>query len=255
MTNDSKLMTNSTLLLPEMTEIWQQTLNWQPTKQQQQQFQQLYDLILEGNRQLNLTRITDPQEFWEKHLWDSLRGIAPQQKLISNFSENASVIDIGTGAGFPGVPVAITLPNGTITLVDSTRKKINFLDKLLTEINLKNAKTVISRAEEIGHQNQHRQNYDVALIRAVGNASVCAEYVLPLLKQGGLAVIYRGNWTDEETAALQHTVKKLGGVVELIDKFTTPLSDSIRHCLYVRKIVNTPDDFPRGVGIPTQKPL
>ncbi len=132
-------MTN---LLPEMAEIWQQTLNWQPTVQQQAQFQRLYELILEGNRQLNLTRITDPQEFWEKHLWDSLRGILP---LLSGNLPPASptIIDIGTGAGFPGVPVAMTVPNCTITLLDSTQKKITFLDNILTELALTNAKTLL----------------------------------------------------------------------------------------------------------------
>ena len=245
-------MTN---LLPEMAEIWQQTLNWQPNAQQQQQFQQLYELIVVGNQQLNLTRITEPQEFWEKHLWDSLRGIVPQGQFIPSLLENASVIDIGTGAGFPGVPVAITMPNSRITLVDSTRKKINFINESLTQLTLSNAKTCIGRAEEIGHHPQHRKRYDVALIRAVSNASVCAEYTLPLLKQGGLAVIYRGNWTDEETKSLQSAVNQLGGVIESIDQFTTPLTNSVRHCLYLRKVVNTPASFPRGVGIPTQNPL
>ncbi|MBW4559929.1 MAG: 16S rRNA (guanine(527)-N(7))-methyltransferase RsmG [Mojavia pulchra JT2-VF2] len=245
-------MTN---LLPEMAEIWQQTLNWQPAAQQQLQFQQLYELILEGNRHLNLTRITDPQEFWEKHLWDSLRGIAPQGRFISSLQEGASVIDIGTGAGFPGIPVAIAVPNCTITLLDSTRKKITFLDKILTELSLSNAKTLIGRAEETGQQCQHRQSYDIALIRAVGPASVCAEYALPLLNLGGLAIIYRGNWTEEETTTLHNAVEHLGGVVESIEQFTTPLSTSIRHCLYLRKIATTPANFPRAVGIPTQKPL
>ncbi len=245
-------MTNS---LPEMAQIWQQTLNWQPTDSQQAQFQQLYELILQGNRQLNLTRITEPQEFWEKHLWDSLRGIAPQQQFISSVQAGASVIDIGTGAGFPGVPVAIAAPQSTITLVDSTRKKINYIDKILTELSLTNAKTVVARAEEIGQQAQHRQKYDIALIRAVGTASACAEYTLPLLKQGGLAVIYRGSWTQEETTALENAVKQLGGKVESIENFTTPLTNSIRHCLYLRKIGTTPANFPRAVGVPTQKPL
>ncbi|MEH2407353.1 16S rRNA (guanine(527)-N(7))-methyltransferase RsmG [Nostoc sp.] len=245
-------MTN---LLPEMAEIWQQTLNWQPTAQQQAQFQRLYELILEGNRQLNLTRITDPQEFWEKHLWDSLRGIAPQGQFIPSLQKAASMIDIGTGAGFPGVPVTITAPNCKITLMDSTRKKITFIDNILTELALTNAKTLVGRAEEIGQHPQHRQAYDIALIRAVGTASVCAEYALPLLKQSGLAIIYRGNWTEEETTVLQNTVNQLGGVIELIEKFTTPLSDSIRHCLYVRKVANTPANFPRATGLPSQKPL
>ncbi|MDZ8054818.1 MAG: 16S rRNA (guanine(527)-N(7))-methyltransferase RsmG [Aulosira sp. ZfuVER01] len=245
-------MTNQ---LPEMAEIWQETLNWQPSAQQQLQFQQLYELILEGNRQLNLTRITEPQEFWEKHLWDSLWGIAPQQEFISSLKEGASAIDIGTGAGFPGIPVAIAAPNCTITLLDSTRKKITFLEKILSELALSNAKTLVGRAEEIGQQRQHRQSYDIALIRAVGSASACAEYTLPLLKQGGLAVIYRGNWTEEETTALENAVSQLGGVIEAIAQFTTPLSESIRHCLYLRKVATTPANFPRAVGVPTQKPL
>lgn len=238
-----------------MAEIWQQTLNWQPTDEQQARFQQLYELILEGNRQLNLTRITEPQEFWEKHLWDSLRGIAPQQKFISSLETSASVIDIGTGAGFPGVPIAIVTPNSQITLLDSTRKKITFIDKILSELGINHAQTIVSRAEEIGQQPQHREKYDIALIRAVGNASVCAEYTLPLLKQNGLAVIYRGTWTDEETTALQDAVKQLGGEIESIEQFFTPLSNSIRHCLYLRKITITPAKFPRAVGVPTQKPL
>ncbi|MCF2148101.1 16S rRNA (guanine(527)-N(7))-methyltransferase RsmG [Desmonostoc muscorum LEGE 12446] len=245
-------MTNS---LPEMAEIWQQTLNWQPTVQQQAQFQKLYELILEGNRQLNLTRITEPQEFWEKHLWDSLRGIAPQEQFISSLQEGASVIDIGTGAGFPGIPVTITAPNCTMTLMDSTRKKITFIEKILTELALTNAKTLVGRAEEIGQQPKHRQVYDIALIRAVGTVSVCAEYTLPLLKQGGLAIIYRGNWTEDETTALQNAVKQLGGVIEAIEKFTTPLSQSVRHCVYLRKVATTPTQFPRATGLPTQKPL
>ncbi|MDB9306811.1 16S rRNA (guanine(527)-N(7))-methyltransferase RsmG [Nodularia spumigena CS-591/12] len=245
-------MTN---LLPEMAEIWQKTLNWEPNQQQQQKFQQLYELILTGNQQLNLTRITEPQEFWEKHLWDSLRGIAPQGQFIPSLSENASIIDIGTGAGFPGIPVAITVPNCTITLLDSTRKKINFINESLTQLTLSNAKTLVGRAEEIGHHPQHRKTYDIALIRAVSNAAVCAEYTLPLLKHGGLAVIYRGNWTEEETKSLQNAVNQLGGIIESLEQFTTPLTNSIRHCLYLRKVVNTPASFPRGAGVATQKPL
>ncbi|AFY36425.1 16S rRNA (guanine(527)-N(7))-methyltransferase RsmG [Calothrix sp. PCC 7507] len=246
-------MTND--LLVEMPEIWQQTLNWQPNEQQQAQFQQLYELILEGNRQLNLTRITEPQEFWEKHLWDSLRGVAPQGKLIASLEAGASVIDIGTGAGFPGIPVAIAAPNCTMTLLDSTRKKITFIDKILNTLALSNSKTLIARAEEIGLQRQYRQNYDIALIRAVGTASACAEYALPLLKQNGLAVIYRGNWIESEKTALESAVNQLGGAIESVEQFTTPISNSVRHCLYLRKVASTPGNFPRAVGITVQKPL
>ncbi|WP_337886367.1 16S rRNA (guanine(527)-N(7))-methyltransferase RsmG [Fischerella thermalis] len=256
---------STTPSLPELPEIWQQTLNWQPTAEQQVQLQRLYELILEGNQKLNLTRITDPQEFWEKHLWDSLRGIVSLLRYgeMGRWGDGEKdftprphhFIDVGTGAGFPGIPVAIALPDCTVTLVDSTRKKIAFLEQILPELALENVKTLTGRAEEIGQQSQYRQNYDVAMIRAVSNASVCAEYTLPLLKQGGLAIIYRGNWTEEETTALTDAVKLLGGEIEAIEQFTTPLSKSLRHCLYLRKIATTPAKFPRAVGIPTHKPL
>jgi len=218
-------------LLPQMLDVWQQ-MNWQPTIAQQEKFQRLYELILAGNRQLNLTRITEPIEFWEKHLWDSLRGIAP---LLSTQDTDIKVIDIGTGAGFPGIPVAIALPNH-VTLLDSTRKKITFLDNLLAELSIQNATTLVGRAETINQLPQHHQSYDVALIRAVGSPLLCAEYTLPFLKPNGLAVLYRGQWTGDETEALQTKVKQLSGVIEKIEEFVTPLSNGVRHCVYLRKI-------------------
>lgn len=238
--------------LPEMTDIWQQTLGWQPDAQQQSLFQQLYELILIGNKQLNLTRITDPQEFWEKHLWDSLRGI---KQFLGNANKKLTVIDIGTGAGFPGIPTAITVANCTVDLLDSTQKKITFIEKISAELNLNNVKTIVGRAEEIGQQRTYRQKYNVALIRAVATATVCAEYALPLLKQNGLAVIYRGTWAPEENHALENAVEELGGVIENVEEFTTPLTNSIRHCIYLRKVSQTPAKYPRAVGVPTQRPL
>lgn len=252
-------------LLPEMASLWHETISWQPNATQQQLFQKLYELILSGNRQMNLTRITDPAEFWEKHLWDSLRGIAPLLKRVgSREGEGEKVnpdalslraIDIGTGAGFPGLPAAIALPNCTVTLLDSTRKKIAFLNTLVTELQLENAIAASGRAEEMGRHPLHRENYDIAMLRAVAPASVCAEYALPFLKAGGLAVLYRGHWTDEETKALLPAVEKLGGAIESVEPFTTPVSDSARHCLYLRKVGNTPAAFPRPTGVPTQQPL
>ncbi len=233
-------------LLPEMG-LWQH-LNWQPTTKQQYQFQRLYELILAGNRQLNLTRITEPVEFWEKHLWDSLRGIAPflqeSEKKDETLNSSFKVIDIGTGAGFPGIPIAISLPHWTVTLLDSTRKKITFLNTLLAQLDIQNANTVTGRAEIVGKQRSYQQSYDVALIRAVGSATICAEYALPFLKLGGLAVLYRGNWTTAELEALQNAVERLGGVIEATESFTTPLSQSIRHCLYLRKVAVTQLNFP-----------
>ena len=231
-------------VLPAMNEVWQQTLNWQPDDSQQQQFQRLYELIVEGNRHLNLTRITEPIEFWEKHLWDSLRGIAKLLPANNNSGENGElpvqsvqkVIDIGTGAGFPGLPAAIALPQLSVTLLDSTRKKIDFLETILPSLTIKNAATLLGRSDEIWRQPHHRQAYDIAFLRAVGAASVCAKYALPFLKKGGLAVLYRGNWTAEEEADLQSAIEPLSGIVESVEAFTTPVSQSVRHCVYLRKV-------------------
>lgn len=250
--------------IPAMLDLWQKTLHWQPSDRQQQQFTQLYKAILEANEKQNLTRITDPQEFWEKHLWDSLLGIAPfffalsslpvlQEKIA--LPSGTKIIDIGTGAGFPGLPIAITEPNCSVTMVDSTRKKIAFIFKAIAELKLNNAHAIVSRAETLGRESIYREQYDLALIRAVGQASVCAEYVLPLVKVGGFAILYRGHWQESETIALKSAVEQLGSEVTWIQQTITPLSESVRHCLYLYKHSATPNKFPRPVGVPSQQPL
>jgi 16S rRNA (guanine527-N7)-methyltransferase len=227
--------------LPNPTLIWQETLDWQPSSEQVDRFQQLYESILTGNQQLNLTRITEAEDFWEKHLWDSLHGI----KTVWNLSI-ARAIDIGTGAGFPGIPIAMTHPNWHVTLLDSTQKKIAFLNTIAAHLGLENVKAIASRAEQLARTKQHEATYDLALIRAVGSASLCVQYALPFLKPGGLAVLYRGRWTDEETADLTQTNQELGANIELIEAFTTPLTQGIRHCIYIRKFDqdSCPIEFP-----------
>jgi len=246
---------NNREILPEMNYVWQETLNWQPTAQQKQQFQKLYELIIVGNKKLNLTRITNPKEFWEKHLWDSLRGIKFILENQINWQEEKKVIDIGTGSGFPGLPVAITLPQYAVTLLDSTRKKISFIETILADLAVQNCLALANRIEQIGRIFQYREIYDIALLRAVAPTVVCAEYALPMLKIGGIAILYRGNFTTDEQVNLAEVVKLLGGQIETIDKFQTPLSNSIRNCIYLRKVGKTPINYPRSVGVPTQKPL
>ena len=238
--------------LPELNEIWQSTLDWQPNQKQQEQFERLYQAILAGNRQFNLTRITAANDFWEKHLWDSLAGLVGLD--LKQSEEILKVIDIGAGAGFPGIAIAIAKPQWRVTLLDATRKKVRFLDTLISDLALENVTTLTGRAEAVGQQ-FHREAYALASVRAVGSASVCAEYAVPLLKTGGLAILYRGNWSDEESAALTLAADELGSTIESIEQLSTPLSHSVRHCVYLRKRSPTPASYPRAVGIPTQQPL
>ncbi len=245
--------------LPGMLELWQTTLQWQPSDRQLAQFQKLYEAIIVGNRKQNLTRITTPENFWEKHLWDSLLGVAllqTEEKIALKDSNTAlQVIDIGTGAGFPGLPVAIANSDWEITLVDSTQKKIAFIGDTIPQLNLKNVHTLVERAEIIGRDPHYREYYDLALIRAVGKPSVCAEYILPLVKLGGLAILYRGHWEEKDTASLDSAVRKLGSEIELIHSQKTPITESIRHCIYLRKHSPIANKYPRAVGVPNQKPL
>ncbi|MGK7878799.1 MAG: 16S rRNA (guanine(527)-N(7))-methyltransferase RsmG [Crocosphaera sp.] len=202
---------------------------------------------------MNLTRITEPNDFWEKHLWDSLAGVIGLDFL--EYKDSLKFIDIGTGAGFPGLPISIIFSHWQLTLLDSTRKKINVIKLFLEALKLNNSQTIIGRAEDIGHIPEHRDKYDLGLIRAVGKPSVCAEYVLPFLKVGGIGVLYRGNWQKEEEINLNNALKKLGGKLILVKQFETPLTQSMRNFIYVEKIAETSDNFPRAIGIPKQNPL
>jgi 16S rRNA (guanine527-N7)-methyltransferase len=245
----SQIETN---LLPPMNQVWSQTLHWQPSSTQEKLFQQVYEEVLAGNRQQNLTRITSPEDFWEKHLWDSLSGIVGLEEILTY---KLQVIDVGTGAGFPGIPLAIAFPHWQITLLDSTRKKIHFVNDLIAKLKLDNATGIIARAEELGRIPGDRASYDLALVRAVSKPSVCAEYSLPFVKKGGLAVLYRGHWSEEDTESLTSAAAQLGSKIELIHPWETPITKGVRHCIYLRKHSTTPKNFPREVGVPEKQPL
>ncbi len=250
--------------LPTATEPWQSSLQWVPSPLEQASFQRLYEAIVQGNQQLNLTRIIDPEAFWEKHLWDSLSGLWPwlhtgeaSPDWVANLPATAieRVIDIGTGAGFPALPVAIAYPHWQVALLDSVQKKIRFLQATALELELSNVEAIADRAEFLAHQPRHRESYHLALIRAVGSASTCAEYTLPLLRVGGIAILYRGQWTEAEAHCLQRAVRQLGGAIVAVQPWHTPLTHSMRHCIYLQKTAPTSEDFPRAVGIPAKHPL
>lgn len=181
--------------LPDMSAHWQESLNWLPDSMQQATFGLLYDEMLRVNRQFNLTRITEPLEFWEKHLWDSLSGIEPWLREESPWQ----CLDIGTGGGFPGLPIAIVRPTWQVTLLDSTRKKITFIQQMIETLGLSNAKGLVDRVEHLGHNPQHREFYDLATIRAVASAAVCAEYALPMLKLAAMPFSIEANGAKKKT--------------------------------------------------------
>ncbi len=226
---------------------------WQPTPSYFPVLAALYHGICDGNQRLNLTRITSPEDFWEKHLWDSYAALK-LDLLGARLTQPQKVIDVGTGGGFPGIPLAIAFPEWQITLLDSTRKKINFLVELSQTLQL-NTLGIADRAETLGRDPNHRERYDIATIRAVGKASLCAEYLLPLLKIGGLAILYRGQWSEAETEQLQGAIAQCGGQLLAVQQFTTPITQGQRTCLYIAKSAPTPDQFPRAIGLPKQSPL
>ncbi|MBC8120286.1 MAG: 16S rRNA (guanine(527)-N(7))-methyltransferase RsmG [Gemmatimonadaceae bacterium] len=229
-------------------EIWPD-LDWQPDSLQIHQFERLYELVIAGNERLNLTRITERTEFWEKHLWDSLRGV------ITMPAADLSVIDIGTGAGFPGLPVAICRPEWYVVLLDSVRKKSGFVSSVVQTLGLTNTRALTARAEDLAHRREHRESYDLALLRAVAPANVCAEYGLPFVKVGGSAVLYRGNWEVLEEVELARACSALGAEIAEVDAFELPLTGAVRHCVQLRKLKPGLGVFPRSSGLPVQHPL
>jgi 16S rRNA (guanine527-N7)-methyltransferase len=239
--------------LPLMLEEWQATTAWQPSSTQLLQFQNLFDLVCLANKSLNLTRILEPVDFWEKHLWDSLQPILTKPDLQGALA--AKVIDLGTGGGFPGLPIAIAYPDWAVTVMDSTAKKISFIESGLATLELTNVQTVVDRTESLARNPLHRDTYQLATIRAVAEATVCAEYAVPFLSIGGTAILYRGRWSEEETSALTSAVEQLGAKITEISSYATPLSQGERHCIYIQKELPTSTKFPRAVGTPSQKPL
>jgi 16S rRNA (guanine527-N7)-methyltransferase len=218
---------------------YKETLDWQPQSQELALLTHLYELVLEGNEKQNLTRITEEGEFWEKHIWDSLRGVLPIAEKIERTSDTPDqpiqVLDVGSGAGFPGLPIAIAKPTWEVKLLDCKLKKVNFINTAVKALGIENAHTLLGRAEVLNRDSRYTRKYDLVLVRAVGSVILCAKYAIPFLKPGGMAVLYRGQWSDAEQDQLFGVCQKSAAKIMQIDSYTTPISNSVRHCIYLKK--------------------
>lgn len=213
-----------------------------------QKFYDYMNLLVEWNKKINLTAITEEKDIILKHFVDSLT-------VLKYIKENKSIVDVGTGAGFPGIPLAIMNDSLKITLVDSLNKRINFLNEVCNKINLKNIKAIHARAEEFGQDNNYRESYDIAISRAVANLTVLAEYLLPLVKVGGKIICMKGPDIEEELKQAKSAIDILGGKFERCDNFCLPKSDISRNIIIINKIKETPKKYPRKAGTPAKTPL
>lgn len=211
-------------------------------------FKKYMDLLIEWNKKINLTAIVEQNEIIIKHFVDSL--------TISKYIDRGSkVVDIGTGAGFPGIPLSIINNNTDFKLVDSLNKRIIFLDEIVKELGLSNVENIHSRAEDFGHNKLYREQFDYAVSRAVANLSTLVEYLIPTVKVGGKIICMKGFEIEEELNNAKTAIKKLGGeVVEVVD-FNLPETDFKRNVVIIEKKHNTAKEYPRKAGIPSKKPL
>jgi len=217
---------------------------------QLEQFEIFYKLVVQWNEKINLTAITDEKDFAVKHIIDSL-----SLWNAEIFSDTKKVIDIGTGAGFPGVPLKIFKPELEIVLLDSLSKRIDFLKKVVTELNLKNVTCIHGRAEDFARQKNFREQFDLATTRAVARLNIIAEYCLPFVKVGGIFVALKGKQFAEEISEAKSAVKILGGgEITFAEKILPELPDK-RAVIYIDKKKSTPKKFPRKAGTPSKSPL
>lgn len=232
----------------EEIEIKLKVLGLELTDKQIKNFYDFMNLLIEKNKVMNLTGITEPKEVILKHFVDSLTAL----KYIN---QNNSVIDVGTGAGFPGLPLKMADNTLEITLLDSLNKRINFLNEVIEHTDLDNIKTIHGRAEDFGRDANYREKYDIAISRAVAPLNILLEYMLPFVKVGGKCICMKGSNCDEEIENAKSAIKILGGEIEKIEKFTLPNSDNNRTILIIKKAKKIYRQYPRNAGIPTKKPL
>ena len=211
-------------------------------------FYEYMNLLLEWNEKINLTAIAEKEDIILKHFIDSIT-------IFKYLKDNDKIIDVGTGAGFPGIPISILNDNIKITLLDSLNKRVMFLNEVIEKLKLKNIEAIHSRAEELGHNRIHREQYDVVVSRAVANMTTLTEYLLPFVKINGRCICMKGPDYEEELKDAEFAINELGGKIERIEKIILPNSDIERNLIIIKKINQTKNKYPRKAGTPSKEPL
>ena len=220
------------------------------SNEQLEQFLIYYEMLVEWNEKMNLTAITDFQDVMKKHFVDSVSLIKAY-----DVTKSVSIIDVGTGAGFPGLALKIAFPQLRVTLLDSLNKRILFLDAVIDKLNLSDVETIHGRAEDFVKPGKLREKFDLCVSRAVANLSTLSEYCLPFVKKGGMFISYKSEKISEEFEMAENAISFLGGRVKNQVEFTLPDSDIYRNLFVIEKIKETPKKFPRKAGLPSKEPL
>ena len=218
------------------------------SEEQIRQFLVYYEMLVETNKVMNLTAITDFDEVIEKHFLDSLSLCQ-----VYDLNHGVRILDMGTGAGFPGVPLKIAFPEINLVLADSLNKRIKFLEDVIVKLELKKVKALHARAEELGRNADYRESFDLCVSRAVANLASLSEYCIPFVKEGGKFISYKSGDVDEEAAQAKKAVTVLGGRIAEVHKFD--LGEQKRSFVIIDKVKKTPKAYPRKAGTPTKDPL
>ena len=223
--------------------------NIEISDRQLEQFQIYYEMLIEKNKVMNLTAITEKKEVIRKHFLDSIAILKYEDLSVKK------VIDIGTGAGFPGIPLKIMRPDMELTLLDSLNKRILFLNEVVEALKLENVNTIHGRAEDYAHNSDYRGQYDYVISRAVANLATLSEYCIPFVRVGGCFISYKSGNMEEELKNSKNAIFLCGGKYKKIEKFILPDSDMERSFIFIEKMQNTAKQYPRKSGIPSKNPL